>query len=269
MNHRKVYMRIICNAKNQQKLGLRPKNPYQKKNFPNQHFEFHHILPKSLFPNWTKRKSNVVPLTAREHFFCHQLLTKIYPCRETLSAIWFMTSSGRWGHSREFENYRLRMSESRKGHPNWGLRKGELSEESRQRISACRKRYFDERKNFKRYTNGEINVFCEECPPGFREGVTYKNLEDFKKKARKSHRGICWYTNGVSNVQARECPKGFYRGRVEILSDDSKARISETLKEFHRLNPTSWYNDGKRNYRIRNGSEVPKDLVKGKIQVRD
>ena len=79
MNYRHVYMLIIEHAKKEVELGLRPESIYKRKNFPNQYFEFHHILPKSLFPLWIKRKSNLVPLTAREHFFCHQLLTKIYP----------------------------------------------------------------------------------------------------------------------------------------------------------------------------------------------
>ena len=38
--------------------------------------ESHHIIPKSL--NGTDDKNNLVDLTAREHFICHWLLTKIY-----------------------------------------------------------------------------------------------------------------------------------------------------------------------------------------------
>lgn len=80
MNYRHAYMAIICHAKSEEKLGLRPKNKADKRRyFSDKYFEFHHILPKSLFPNWIKRKSNIVCLTAREHFFCHQLLTKIWP----------------------------------------------------------------------------------------------------------------------------------------------------------------------------------------------
>lgn len=79
MNYRKVYMRIISHAKSEQQKGLRPRTRNCKKGFENQYFEFHHTLPRSLFPKWANRKSNIVPLTAREHFFCHQLLTKIYP----------------------------------------------------------------------------------------------------------------------------------------------------------------------------------------------
>lgn len=90
MNYRLVYMRIVSHAKQEMNLGLRPRNPWEKKEFPNQYFEFHHILPKSLYPKWIKRKSNMVALTAREHFFCHQLLTKIYPCKQMYFAAWRM-----------------------------------------------------------------------------------------------------------------------------------------------------------------------------------
>lgn len=79
MNYRHAYMCIVMHAKQEMLEGKRPLTKYQRrKNFPNQYFEFHHILPKSIFPLWTKRKSNIVALTAREHFFCHQLLIKIY-----------------------------------------------------------------------------------------------------------------------------------------------------------------------------------------------
>lgn len=72
MNYRRVYMRIISHAKSEQLQGLRKKGN-------GNYYEAHHILSRSLFSNWIKRKSNIVLLTAREHFFCHQLLTKIFP----------------------------------------------------------------------------------------------------------------------------------------------------------------------------------------------
>jgi len=39
--------------------------------------ELHHIIPKCM--NGTNEKDNLVYLSAREHFICHLLLTKIYP----------------------------------------------------------------------------------------------------------------------------------------------------------------------------------------------
>jgi len=40
--------------------------------------EKHHILPKSIFPEVAKDPTNLATLTAREHFLCHWLLTKIF-----------------------------------------------------------------------------------------------------------------------------------------------------------------------------------------------
>ena len=90
MNHRHVYMLIIEHAKSEMKNGHRPLTRSQKSKFENQYFEFHHILPKSLYPKWLKRKLNLVALTAREHFFCHQLLTKIYNTPEMHIALWYL-----------------------------------------------------------------------------------------------------------------------------------------------------------------------------------
>lgn len=86
MNYRKLYLRIIKNAKYEESLNKR-----NRKN--GIYYESHHILPKSMFPLWKHRDSNIVLLTAREHFFCHQLLVKIYGNKEMNNALWFMTIS--------------------------------------------------------------------------------------------------------------------------------------------------------------------------------
>ena len=80
-------MTIISHALKEQSLGLRKKKT-------GVFYESHHILPKSLLPLWTKRKSNRVLLTLREHYFCHQLLTKIYPTKSMFAALWQMSIRG-------------------------------------------------------------------------------------------------------------------------------------------------------------------------------
>jgi hypothetical protein len=40
--------------------------------------EKHHVLPKSIYPQYKKAKWNQVKLTAREHYICHMLLVKIF-----------------------------------------------------------------------------------------------------------------------------------------------------------------------------------------------
>lgn len=114
MNYRHVYMLIIEHAKSEMELGLRPKSKSEKRSkFNDCYFEFHHILPKSLYPNWSKRKSNLVALTAREHFFCHQLLVKIYPTYEMWGALFRLVKDGRPNRkvsSREYERIRINFS---------------------------------------------------------------------------------------------------------------------------------------------------------------
>ena len=54
-----------------------------------QYFEQHHIIPKCI--GGTNNKSNLVLLTAREHFIAHWLLIRIYPDNRKLAhAFWAM-----------------------------------------------------------------------------------------------------------------------------------------------------------------------------------
>ena len=182
MNYRHVYMEIIFHAKQEMKLGLRPKNYYYKfKNFPNQYFEFHHTLPKSLYPNWSKKESNIVALTAREHFLCHQLLTKIYPNSfEMKSAIWRMVCriKGLKISSKQYEKIRKDFSKG-------------LSEKRRggQTKSTLGKHWF---------TDGKKNICTFICPEGFREGKTLSKEAISNIRVKNSLR-----KNSKQSVEAR------------------------------------------------------------------
>lgn len=70
MNYQNIYNSIIEKAKSQNRIKLR-KN---QRNYV--YYEKHHIIPKCL--NGSNDNSNLVLLTAREHFICHKLLTYIY-----------------------------------------------------------------------------------------------------------------------------------------------------------------------------------------------
>lgn len=149
MNHRHVYMKIINHAKLEMKNGFRPKSPSEKRHkFLNQYFEFHHILPRSLYPKWSNRKSNLIALTAREHFFCHLLLVKIYPTYEMWGALFRMSKDGRGDKkitSREYEIIRKEFSklqsERKKGYKPWNAGKiGVYTEEQLKCMSNARKK---------------------------------------------------------------------------------------------------------------------------------
>ncbi len=266
MNYRHVYMLIIEHAKSEMKNGLRPKTKGQYRwSFKDSYFEFHHVLPKSLFPNWVSKKFNLVSLTPREHFFCHELLTKIYPCPETYGAVWFMSSSGRWKcSSREYERIKKHFSSSMKGHHrNLGWKP---TVSTRKKMSDSRKRFLESRGEYHFYNNGSITVQSHECPPGFSSGMLFKDIDSFKENARKSHIGLVWWNNGETSIQSKTCPgDGFKRGRLNTLSEDAKESIRQKLKKLNQEKPMVWYNDGVRNYRIRKGDTIPENLVKGKL----
>jgi hypothetical protein len=63
MDYRKIYNQIIENRK---------QNPLPK----DEYGEVHHVIPKSL--GGTDEKENLVRLSAREHFICHYLLTRMF-----------------------------------------------------------------------------------------------------------------------------------------------------------------------------------------------
>ena len=64
-----------------------------KKRLLDGYYETHHIIPKSL--GGSNLKKNLVNLTAREHFVCHLLLTKMYEGdakKKMIHAAWAMTT---------------------------------------------------------------------------------------------------------------------------------------------------------------------------------
>jgi hypothetical protein len=115
--------------------------------------ELHHILPKCL--GGTDDPSNLVRLTAREHFIIHKILTILYPKEDKLYyAVWSMTNRTTGDcirdykiGSREYErlrnNFSSRMSKSMMGenNPNYGR---DFTEEERLNMSEAQKRRFQD-----------------------------------------------------------------------------------------------------------------------------
>lgn len=73
-NYRKEYLKLINNSKNNKVfIG-----------------EVHHILPKSMFPKWKNKKSNLIKLSYEDHYRAHYLLYKIYNNYEMAVAFFLM-----------------------------------------------------------------------------------------------------------------------------------------------------------------------------------
>ena len=230
MNYRHIYCKIISYAKSQEKLGLRRKGN-------GEYYERHHILPKSLFPLWAKDKRNMVLLTSREHFFCHQLLYKIYPCKEMNYALFYMSICKKEGmklSSKQYEKVRLKYScyksEDMKGENNVFYGKHH-SEEKRKFWSETRKgkglgadnpmfgkTHSDEAKQKLR----EANLGSNNHMYGKHHSEETKRMISEKHKGLKPVLGRKWYTNGVECVIANECPEGFWPGRIIKRRSKSK-----------------------------------------------
>jgi hypothetical protein len=73
MNYQRIYNEIVERGKNRTLKGYK---------------EVHHIKPRCVGGNNTK--ANLVELTAREHFLCHWLLTRIHPASHGLRFAAFM-----------------------------------------------------------------------------------------------------------------------------------------------------------------------------------
>lgn len=183
-------------------LGIRQKNN-------GNYYESHHILPKSLFPLWKNKKSNKVLLTAREHFFCHQLLTKIYPSSQMFFALHAFVSRPNADYkitSKEYERlkieFRKRSSEVNKGKV--------MSIESRQKIK--------ESLTGRTLTNEHKKHLSE-----------WVRTDEMKQKMSLAHKGKPSSRRGkILSEETKQRMAAAHRGKSR--SEDTKKKISETLK---------------------------------------
>lgn len=198
MNYRHIYCKIISYAKSQ-----------NRNRSGGNYYEAHHILPRSLFPNWIKRKSNVVLLTAREHFFVHQLLLKIYPSSEMYAAIRFMSGIDRYKKflsSREYERYR------KLGPHNKGKK---MDEDFRRK---CRERQQKRKES------------------GYTVSAETRQKLSLISKGNHNTKGRVWYTNGVEDKMLFECPEGWWKGRSKKKGKPAWNKGKKMSEEYCRKN---------------------------------
>ena len=278
-------MIIITKALNEQKLGLR-----KKKN--GAYYEKHHILPKSIFPLWKDRPFNQVLLTAREHYFCHQLLTKIYPTKEMIFALWRLSHSGKHKvSSREYERLRVLVgqasSELNKGHicsdevkkhfskiysgsgnPMYG--RSAIREMDEQTLKEYKESMSKKLSSVERTESWKGNISkslrghkkTDEHIEHIRTSM--KNSDKCKKQIKKLadiHRGKHWFNNGEENILAFDCPEGFIKGKLQkSLDEDTNKKANEARSKFGK--GKHWFNNGKENIFC---YECPSGFVAGKL----
>ncbi len=111
----KYYYNIIHHALQENRKKL----PRYNKDYI--YYESHHIIPKSIKPEFSDLRLNPwnkVLLTAKEHFICHLLLTKMLSGsnkNKMIYALWGMTNQSNSHqsrfHSNLYSSYKLKMRE--------------------------------------------------------------------------------------------------------------------------------------------------------------
>jgi hypothetical protein len=111
MNYIKIYNQIIHRG--------------VQRGIPNCYYEKHHIIPKCL--DGTNDKSNMVNLTAREHFISHWLLFRIYPENSKIAFAFYMMCRVKSNNQQRYNPSSRSFSEAKEGYSKFrkGIKKPE------------------------------------------------------------------------------------------------------------------------------------------------
>ncbi len=227
MNYRHIYMLIIEHAKSQNRVKG-----------DGNYYERHHILPKSLFPNWVKRKSNIVLLTAREHFFCHQLLTKIYPGSKMAFALHAFISRPNANYkitSKDYERIKKDFIERLKENkPNLGRH---WTEEQRRKISEGTKRGMSkmayEDKAAWKSKNAEVNRLAGERRRKPKVEKVYMTKDEWRESHSNYWKSKCRKVLCVETGEIFESVKAAKEKYGKTCKIDRAAREGKTSMGFH------------------------------------
>jgi len=260
MNYLKNYNDYVAYVKNEVKLGNRPRKQQEKNHFDG-YWEFHHIIPKSL--GGDNSEDNLIPLTAREHFLAHYLLTKIYSegiAHSKMVFAFLMCCNGnklllKYQRSRLYEKLKLEFAEARsdltkQAHKSWAksykegaikaketrIRNGSYSmtDETKEKISSSVHSYFEEHPEAKEHLRNKFKGVwncTEEQKRKFYEAKaksTYRPSQETKDKIIESNRKNSPFAKKVVCVETGE---EFYSlCDVERKTGSSRGRVKRGIK---------------------------------------
>jgi len=203
--------------------------------------ENHHILPKSM--GGSNEPSNMVKLSAREHFIAHWMLWKAYQNKEMTFAFWSMKMSPKGKRTFKLtsktysilkeQHSELQSERIKIYNPMFNqiikdkLRKTKTgtkaSEETKLKMSIAQKGVSKTKE-----TKQKMSV-ASKCKPKSEQhkksmsinhyDVSGKNNPMYGRSAIKE-KNLKWYTNGLENkfIPENTQPNGWFRGRVKVIS---------------------------------------------------
>lgn len=185
------------------------------------YIERHHVIPRSF--GGTDSKSNIVVLTAKEHFICHLLLTKMVSgqlkskaqlalhkmCQISKNQNRYIASAA------IYQIVRKACSEATSGQNNSMFGRIRTKEEKR-KISESVKRINALRG--KRVLTDEHKQKIASSRNGKKHSLeTKEHLSKIRKgrPGQDNNTGKKWFNNGTVSCLAKECPEGYSPGRVK------------------------------------------------------
>lgn len=226
----KIYFDIIKKAKNLN----RAKNS-------NTYFERHHIYPQSIFPEYKKDKTKMVLLTAREHFICHLLLTKMFSDKPSQYKMTCALNGLRRQNSQQqrvmtgsfYERNKIKMFQLRSD--------PEVSAAWRSKLG----RFGPANHNFgkpgtmtgKKHTPDSIQKMRDKQLGCFPSEETKRKMSAASRGKPKSEetkrkmRNNIWITDGTSQTRIHKddiIPVGFYRGKMYSPRRKSRPLLPES-----------------------------------------
>lgn len=169
--------------------------------------EFHHIKPRSVYPELENEQSNIIALTLREHFFAHLLLQQIYKIKYGKNSIQYKKMLSAIRYMLDIRKYKIKTSR--------------LYEKIRTaaydagvQITTANRMWV---------TNGKEDIMLkpnEQIPDGFWRGRTINFTEEQRQR----------YSNKLS--AANKGRKSWNSGKHGIYSDEYRKKISDSHADF-------------------------------------
>lgn len=217
-----------------------------RKKSKNEYFENHHIIPK--FLNGSNNASNLILLTAREHFIAHWLLSKIHKDFKSLYALSYMiaNNNSRRLTSRQFEIARIAFSQA-----NSLAKKGiKLSEEHKKKLIEARKGYIHSEETKKKIGNSNKGkIVSEETRQKMSNSkigtVLSPFTEEHKRKIGEAHKGkivseetrkkISERASNISEETRQKMRNAWKKRRLTPVSEETKEKYQKEQKKLYKI----------------------------------
>lgn len=210
---------------------------YSSTDAPEGYCEKHHILPRSVFPEFSKESWNIIKVPARVHFLLHYILFLAIQDERILKAFIFMRSSNayqsdRYFNSKMYEKAKLEYS------------------------NVCKAKVKDLNPFFGKTHSDEYKEKVSKRMKGrvpWNKGKSgSEELKKVGKAISKSLQGLKFFTNGEREIRSISSPgEEWVRGRLKrdwARSEEERLKISQRMSG----GKYSWWNNGKVNKRSLN-----------------